>query len=287
MRITQGMLTSRTLRNLQTNYAGLAKVQEQITSGRKINRPSDDPALARSAVRIRDSINALEQHTRNIDAADRVTSAAETALASAGNMLARVKELALQAANGSISIDGRNAILAEVAELGNGLVSLANTRNGDDYVFSGQQTRTPAYASLLAAYSGDANPINARIAPGVTVQVNITGDAAFGPALAAVGQLVADLTAGNPPQGATIQALDDGFDAMLAQRTRLGAIVNRLSATREFVETSAFTATKLLSDLEDADMAEVISLAASRQATYQAALNVNAKILSRSLVDEL
>jgi len=63
--------------------------------------------------------------------------------------------------------------------------------------------------------------------------------------------------------------------------------VNRLDATRTFVESSQDAATKLLSDLEDADMAKVISDAAQRQAVYEAALAVNAKILRRSLVDEL
>lgn len=287
MRITQQVLRSRTLQNLQTNYTALAKAQEQVSSGKKLNRPSDDPALTRSAIRVRDSLNALSQHLRNIDTADRSTSAAETALSSAGDVMARVKELSLQAANGTVDAISRNAILAEVRQLGETLVALANTRNGDDYIFAGQMTRTQPYASLAAAYAGDTNAITSRISPGVSVQVNVIGSAAFGPALTAVNQLVTDLAGGNPPQQTTLQALDDGLDTMLAQRTSLGAMVNRLTSTRDFVETSVNATTKLLSDLEDADMADVISQVASLQATYQAALTVNSRILNRSLVDEL
>jgi flagellar hook-associated protein 3 FlgL len=287
MRVTNGMLSSRTLRDLQSNYAALARSQEKVSSGKQLNRPSDDPASVRTAVRVRDTINALDQHLRNLDAADRSTSIAETALESAGNMMQRIRELTVQASNGTLSATDRAAILQEVGQLGESLVGLANTRSGDDYVFSGQQTRTPAYASLAAAYGGDAAGITARVSPGVSVRVNVTGDAAFGPALAAVAQLETDLAAGGPPASGTLQAIDDGMDALLVARTAIGSIQNRLDDSRQFVEGSLDAATKLLSDLEDADMAEVISTYANRQTAYEAALAVNAKILRRSLVDEL
>ena len=287
MRITNAMMSTRALRDLQVNYAGLARVQEQVSTARKLNRASDDPAQARVAVKVRDSLNALAQHLRNIDTADRLTSTAETALSSAGDAIIRLKELALQAANGSNTAADRSAILSEVNQLGEQLVGLANTRNGEDYVFSGQRTRTPAYASAGAPYDGDTNSLNARIAPGVTLATNVTADVAFGPALAAVVQLQADLGAGIAPAPATLGAIDAGLDAVLGARTRIGAIVNRLDSTRTFVESSQQAAIKLLSDLEDADMAEVISAAAQRQAVYEAALSVNAKILRRSLIDEL
>jgi flagellar hook-associated protein 3 FlgL len=286
MRITNAMMSTRALRDLQANYAGLAKSQEQVSTARKLNRASDDPAQARTAVKVRDSLNALAQHIRNIDTADRATSTAETALSSAGDVMVRLKELALQAANGSIGAADRQSMANEVNQLAEAMVGFANTKNGEDYVFAGQRTRTPPYASAGAAYAGDGNALIARIAPGVTISTNVAGDVAFGPALAAVVQLQADLAAGTPPTTA-LGALDDGLNAILAARTTIGAVVNRLDTTRTFVESSQDAATKLLSDLEDADMAKVISDAAQRQAVYEAALAVNAKILRRSLIDEL
>jgi flagellar hook-associated protein 3 FlgL len=287
MRITNAMMSTRALRDLQANYAGLAKVQEQVSTARKLNRASDDPAQARVAVKVRDNLNALAQHLRNIDTAERATDTAETALSSAGDAIIRLKELAIQASNGTVSAADRKAIASEVASLSDQLVGLANTKNGEDYIFSGQKTRTPAYASASAAYGGDTNTLNARIAPGVSLATNVTADAAFGPALAAVVTLQANLAAGAAPPAGTLDALDAGLDALLGARSKIGAIVNRLDSTRTFVESSQEAGIKLLSDLEDADMAEVISQAAQRQAVYEAALSVNAKILRRSLVDEL
>jgi flagellar hook-associated protein 3 FlgL len=287
MRVTNSMLTGRALRDLQLNYADMARAQEKVSSGRRINRPSDDPSAARTAVRVRDSLNALEQHLRNIDTADRSTSLAETALAGGTDLVQRVRELALQAANGTLGPSELAAVRLEVQQLADGLVSLANSKSGDDYLFSGQETKTPAYASLGAAYGGDGAAVVARISPGVRVQLNVAGDVAWGPALAATSQLLADLGAGNRPSVATIQAIEAGFDGLLGARATIGAVQNRLDDTRTFLESSIVTATKLLSDLEDADMAEVIATYASRQATYEAALAVNARILRRSLVDEL
>jgi flagellar hook-associated protein 3 FlgL len=287
MRITNTMLTTRALRDLQANYANLARSQEQVATGRKLNRASDDPAQARIAVKVRDNLNALAQHIRNIDTAERSTNTAETALATAGEVMQRLKELAIEGGNGSLKPSDRQSILLEVSQLADQLVGLANTRSGEDYVFAGQRTKTAPYASAAAVYAGDNGAINARVAPGVTLPVNVTADVAFGPALAAVVQLQADLAAGNPPQGATLALLDTGYDGVLEARAQIGAIDNRLASTRTFVESSQDAATKLLSDLEDADMAQVISDAANRQAVYEAALSVNAKILRRSLFDEL
>lgn len=288
MRVTNSMLSGRALRDLQASYSALAKAQEQVSSGKRLNRPSDDPAGVRTSVRVRDTLNALDQHLRNLDVADRATAVAEGALASGGGAMQRIKELALQAANDSLTPADRATVLQEVRQLGDSLVALANTKNGDDYVFSGQQTRTPAFASLGAPYGGDTQPIVARIAPSATTTINITGDVAWQPALTAVAQLVTDLGTGTGrPSATTLQGLDDGFAAMLSQRTKLGAIQNRLADTRLFVGDQQDTATKLLSDLEDADAADVIATYANRQATYEAAIAVNAKILRRSLVDEL
>jgi flagellar hook-associated protein 3 FlgL len=232
-------------------------------------------------------VTALGQHLRNIDAADRNTSTAENALATAGDAVQRLKVLGLQAANGTLSASDRQAILLEVQSLSDQLVGLANTKVGEDYAFSGQKTGTAPYASAIAPYAGDHGAINARVSPGVTLAINVTADTAFGPALAAAVQLASDLATGNAPQPGTLTSLDTGLDAVLNARAQIGAVTNRLENTRTFVQASQDAATKMLGDVQDADMAAVISEAASRQTTYEAAISVNAKILQKSLINVL
>ncbi len=287
MRITNAMLTSRALTDLQGNYAAMARAQEQVSSARRLNRPSDNPADVQAAIKLNDSLASMAQHLRNIDAADRQTATAETALAGGGEAIQRLKELALAAANGTLGPADRSAMLAEVKQLSDQLVSLANSRVGDDYVFSGHRTGTPPYASAAAVYAGDHGAISARISPGVTLAVNVTADNAFGPAITAANQLASDLAAGAAPTPATLVALDAGLDALLNARSQIGAVSNRLSATRDFLTASQDATTAMLSKLVDADMASVITEAASRQTTYQAAISVNARILQKSLINEL
>jgi flagellar hook-associated protein 3 FlgL len=287
MRITNGMLTSRALSDLQGNFAAMARAQEQVSSAKRLNRPSDNPADVQAAIKLNDSLASMAQYLRNIGLAQRYTSAAETALGSAGDTVQRLKELSLQAATATTSPADRLSILQEVNQLTEHLVSLANTKMGTDYVFSGQKTGTPAYANATAAYAGDQGPLNARVSGGVSLRVNVTADVAFGPALAAANQLATELAAGTAPQPSTIAALDGGLDSLVNARTNIGAFDKRLSDAASFLGDAQVSATAMLSQLVDADMASVISEAANRQVTYQAAISVNAKILQKSLINEL
>lgn len=287
MRITNSMLTERGLRDLQANFAAMAKAQEEVSSGKRLNRPSDNPADVQQAIKLNGTMASITQYLRNIGTAQTSTSTAETALSSAGDDIQRVRELAVEAQNGTLSAGDRQSMAAEVQQLADHLVAMANTKNGDDYVFSGQKTGTAPYASPTATYAGDSGPINARIAPGVTVAVNVTADVVFGPALAAITQFAADLASGGAPSANTLTRIDAGMNALLAGRTQIGAVDNRLSDTEAFLQSSQNTAATLLSHVQDADMAEVITEAASRQTTYQAAIKVNAQMLQQSLINEL
>ena len=287
MRITNSMLTAQTLRDLQGNYAAMATAQEQVSSGKRLNRPSDNPPDAQQAIKYNQVLASAGQYLRNVQTAQSSTATAEGALASAGDAIQRLKELSLQAANDTMSASERQNILAEVNQLADQLVSLANTKNGDDFVFSGQKTSTPAYASATSVYAGDTNAITARISQGQSLQINVTADVAFGPALAAANALATDLAAGTRPQTTTIQGLDDALAATLTARTKIGAIDNRLTSAQSFLTDQQQTITAMLSTLEDADMPTVITEATTRQTAYQAAISVNAKILQKSLINEL
>ena len=204
--------------------------------------------------------------------------------------MVRLKELALQAANGTVA-PARPRRRSRWRSRSSATRSSGSPtrRTARTTSFSGQRTRTPAYAAARGRLRGRRQPAQrpdrARRAP--LADQRHRGRRVRARRSRRSWQLQAELTAGTPPSGATLTALDAGLDAVLAARAQIGSVVNRLDSTRTFVESSQYAATKLLSDLEDADMAEVISQAAQRQAVYEAALSVNARILRRSLVDEL
>lgn len=293
MRITDRMLHDRALGSLNTNVAALARIQEQVASTKRLVRPSDDPADVRSAVKARDGLGEMEQFLRNITTAQRSVDASDTALASAGEAIQRARELAVRGANGTLSASDRQTMALEVEQLARQLVSHAGAKAGDQYLFSGFQTGSAPYveappgSAAVSAYGGDAGVVVARIAPGTTMTLNVTADTVFQPALDALAQMHAELVAGTPVSGGTIALLDTGQSALLAGRAQIGARANRLSEAQTTLEDNVLSARRLLSDLEDVDLAAAITELSQRMAVYQAALEVNAKIIQPSLLDHL
>lgn len=287
MRITDRMLHDGAVRELQANVGRLAVSQEQVATTRRLNRPSDDPSQVRTAVKLRESMAELDQYVRNIDTADETLAGSDAALKASGEIMQRARELAVQGANDTLSGTDRNSIAIEVNQLIEGLLQQTRAKSSDSYLFSGFRTDIAPYASAAGPYLGDAGAIDARIAPGAALQLNVTANVAFAPALAALTKLQGELTSGARVSGATLTALDGGLDAIIAARGTIGARQNRLEATRSYLGESIFAAQKLLSGLEDADMAKVISDLASREASYEAALKVNARVMSTTLLDFL
>jgi flagellar hook-associated protein 3 FlgL len=293
MRITNRMAADRSLAGLQALSQLVQHAQDQITSGRRIARPSDDPAATHAAVRLHDSLAQTNQYLRNIDAADARMSTAEAAFSVSSDVMLRAKELGVQGANGSLSPSDRQVMAKEVEALARTLVQQAGTKLGADYVFSGYQANVPPFAeapagsAAVSAYAGDAGQVMARIGPGVTLAVNVTADVAFKPALDALAQLHADLLAGNPVQASTLTAIDAGTAALTDARTELGASQARLAQTQQSLGDLQLVATRLLSNLEDVDVAEAVIALTSHQNAYDAAAKANGRILSTSLLDYL
>jgi flagellar hook-associated protein 3 FlgL len=293
MRITNGMLYDRALRNLNSSATAMLRAQERLASGRAIQRPSDDPALTREAVKLRDSIGELEQYARNIEGGLRFVSAADAALHTTSDVLIRAREIALQGANASLSADGRQALALEVEHLTRSVVALANTRVNDEYLFAGHLSSTPPYAeppagsAAVGAYAGDGGARYVRIAGDQTVQINVDGATAFGATFAALEQLHDQLAAGTPVGAAAIGAIGTAHDQVLNTQAVLGARTNRLESTVESLGELSFAAQKLLANIEDADLPATVGEFTRRQAAFEAALAATARVVQRSLLDEL
>ncbi len=293
MRITNNMMSTRSLADLVAQMEAVAHAQQQVDSGRRIVQPSDDPAGTRTAIRLRDALGQTNQYLRNIDTADTRMSAAEASLSGASDVLQRARELAVQGANGTLSAANRSAMALEVEQLARALVHQANAKSGDDYVFSGFRTdvapfiEAPPGSAVASLYQGDAGLMQARIGPGETVATNLLGDAAFKPALDALAALHADLIGGGLVAGATISAVDAGSRAIIDAWADLGARQNRLSRTQQSLGDVLLATQKLLSNTEDVDFAAAVTELTSRQTAYEAALKTSGRILQTSLLDTL
>lgn len=170
-RVASSSLTRLTVQDLASRRDAIAAAQEQISSGRRINRPSDDPAAAARLVGIDASLARLSQFERNAGSAESSLALQETVLASVVDSVQRIRELTVQANNGTNGAGERDAIAAEINTRLDGLYDLANTRNSNgDALFAGSRaTVTPFTPGSPTSYDGDDTP--RRVAIGLDREV--------------------------------------------------------------------------------------------------------------------
>src|SRR3954447_26493095 len=156
MRVTQSMLSNNMLRNLSTSYNQMGKLQEQITTSKKVNRPSDDPVVAMKGMGYRMQVDKVHQFQRNLGEVNNWLDSSDDALDKVGQTLHRAKELMTQAANGTNSDSDKEAILKEMEQLQQHVQSLGNTKVGDKYIFSGTKTGSPLFKDDGTIEPGDA-----------------------------------------------------------------------------------------------------------------------------------
>ncbi len=158
MRISTYSAFQRGLDMMQRIQAGLDRTQQQISTGRRLLAPSDDPIAAARSLELRESLARIEQFDRNGEIARNRLNFEETALVSVNDVLQRVRELAIQANNDTQSAEGRRQIAAEMRERIDQLVALANQRDGTGrYLFAGTRDTTAPVSVAGGAwvYNGD------------------------------------------------------------------------------------------------------------------------------------
>ena len=290
MRVTQRTLTEGVGHNLQAAVERLSSLQEQLSSGKAVQRPSDAPASAVAALRYRADIRRAEQLKRNADDAQGWLDTTDRALTSGLGVLNRARELALQGGNGSMGVADRAAIAEEVDGLRQSLLAIADTTYLGRPVFGGTAATNRAYDGS-GAYLGDAGTVDRVVAPNVTVQTNLTGPEAFGPsgadAFAVLAEL-ADHLRNDPSQlQADITAIDGAFRRMTDAVAGVGARAKQVDDLRTRVEDGIVQSTNGLAEVESVDLPATIIELQLQEVAYQAALGATARVIQPSLLDFL
>lgn len=140
MRVTQSMLTNSNLSYISNNYERLGKIQDQLNTGKKITRPSDDPVIAMKGIRYRSQLTEVKQFYRNLTEGFTWLENSDSALGETTQVLERVRELTVQASNDTYDASARESIAKEIDQLQKHLASVANTKVGENYIFNGTDT---------------------------------------------------------------------------------------------------------------------------------------------------
>ena len=185
LRPTQSANYDQVAAGIRRNLLALVRAQEQISTGKRILRPSDDgvgTAISMSLTRQRASV---EAHLTGVESVQPLLATSTTELEQASDLMSEARALILQGMNGTMSDEDRALIADQVDQIADNLFEIANTRFGDRYLFGGTDTAEPPFVKDegglegFVSYIGDSNQQSIRIGKGTTVAINLPGDQVF------------------------------------------------------------------------------------------------------------
>ncbi|MGO1692300.1 MAG: flagellar hook-associated protein FlgL [Marinobacter sp.] len=183
IRISSQQVFSSGINRLQELNSNLNSTQQQIASGKRVNKPSDDPVVAARILKLNQELSRVSTYERNVSLADNRLKQEENSLTSAVDVIQRIRELTVQAGNGSLSPNDRKSISSEMKERLGQLANLANTRDASgEYIFSGFQGSVQAFQQNdegKYVYQGDEGQRVLEIDDGVTVPISDHGKGIF------------------------------------------------------------------------------------------------------------
>jgi flagellar hook-associated protein 3 FlgL len=277
-----------TMRGLETSLTRAQRLQNQLSSGKQVETPSDDPAATVSSMKLRSQLRADEQYLRNIDDARGRLSLADDSLTSLSASIRRSRELLVSARDAAISPDSRAAISAELNELRKSVIDTYNTRWIDRPVFGGTAPGSVAVDPQTGTYVGNDAQVIARISRDVTMHIDVKGtDVA--------ADVLPDLlarAATNVTDDVTAVATDQAdLDAVLSQVLKalgdVGARAAQLETAEQSVDGERLDFVGRISENEDVDLPMTIMNLQTAQIAYQASLGAAAKVMQTSLLDFL
>jgi len=306
LRVTSNMISSQLMYNLNRNTVRMSDTQHQLATGRKLNNPSDDPVGITYSLRYRTELSANEQYTRNVDDTLSWLEHSDQMLDQTGSIIHRLKELNVQAASSTNPQSALESIKAEVQELKEQLIDVANSKLNGKYVFNGQMYTEKPYdfakdaegkSITTVVPATDDTSIIYSVGESVQMGINITGSQIFGSTsntteddqlFSTIDNLIEGLTNGDfDVIGAQLDKFDSRLEKILTLRADVGAKTNRVELMQSRLKDLNLNLTDLQSKTEDADYAELIMNSTIQENVYNATLSAGAKIITPSLVDFL
>lgn len=310
-RVTNRSMSDSIINNLLTNRSKLYELQEQISSGKLVTKSSQDPTSAMSILSDRSSLFQIDNYVKNIKQAESELEITDKTILSAVDVIHRARELTVQAANISSGTNELSAINFEIEQLINTVKDLGNTQFGGKYIYGGLVTEDAPFQAVgtdQIQYMGTLSTGNyqrqVEITKGVTIDLNLAGDAVFGqyyesapgpPPVMTGNGLIQTLTTlsqelkTDPANYENIRSkiddLDTDLHTLLNAQAKIGGSLSRLEMMKNKLEEDNISYTKRKSSLEDVDLAKAISDVQFQETALQASLSVSAKVVQFSLLD--
>jgi len=292
------MITKSLLSSINQNRESMHSIQESITTGKRVERSSDDPVQFFRANRFRQSIKQNEQYLENLQDAEGWLQATSSNLDSMLSQVMTLRERAVQSADDSLSTENRLHMASEINNILEDLVNRANESFLDKNLFSGTKTTVdkpflPSYNpdgsinSIL--YQGNTEKINRRISENFTININVTGQDILDTNIfdAALNLRTALENDNTNAISNMIDSIDTASDKMISLNATNGSLQQQLELAEDRLRTANLNLSAFISETEDVDLASAITQYNSEEMAYQAALQSTANILRLNIMDFL
>ena len=300
-RVTNDMVMSSTLADISGAQVQMERTERELSSGKSILEPSDNPQGTSQAIALESALGGLEDYETSANDGTAWLDAANGALNGINEAVQRVRELVVQAGNGTNSQGNLESIASEVEQLTQTVKQDADTQYAGQYIFSGTLTGTAPYQQgANDSYSGNGGSIARTVGPSTNVAVTVSLTSLLGEGKAAndgklldtLRTIAQNMREGTPAAREALNAKDlgaleanmntlDGLQATVGSNTdQIRAAVSRIEDLRD-------TTTTQLSGIQDANIAQVSLEYSNEQAAYTAALRAGASIVQESLLEFL
>lgn len=281
--------SSTAIQNAQQTEVAL---QQEISTGKRINQPSDDPYGLAQSLTLTAVKNSLTQYNSNLTYAQQFLSESNNALTSINSMVGQAYQLAVTAANSTTDQTARQGMVDQVNQMEQQLVSLANSQGSNgEYIFAGQKTQATPFTVTGGAlvYSGDANNVNVEVGPNQTMTVNTQAGTMFSNLYSQLETFKNDLSSGNVGaiSNVDIANLQSSQTAVLQAQGTIGGNLQEVTTLTSANNLRTTDLTSQISNLTDANIAQVATQYQSAQTVYQAAITMAAQVSTLSLASYL
>ncbi|MDW8321424.1 MAG: flagellar hook-associated protein FlgL [Armatimonadota bacterium] len=282
MRVSTAQMLNAMQQAMERNYERYHLAQQMVITGKRIQRPSDDPFGASLGITLHRLLQESEQYQRNLTTAKNFLSITEVALENLNDLVRQTKSLAVQAATDTQSPEGRSAIARQIEQIMAEVVSIGNnTTYGDRFIFGGLQTLTAPFTASgdTLIYHGDYGSLNVEVSPAVVMSVNVQGDPLITGMYNAMAR-IKRLIEVNDIEGLSrdgLQELQNQLNNLLRTRAEVGSKVQQIEMIQLRLEKRKVDFTELLSGIEDADIADAITRLKMAETTYQVTLATMAR----------
>ena len=291
MRLSTNYQFDRMQSSVQRSGQAYFDAQYKVTTGKRMNRLSDDPAAIEPLVSMRSLKASMDQYNSNLKVASNTFAASENAFSEVATILNRANQLAISGGTATASSTQRQAMADEIKSLRERIISLGNTKaaNGD-YIFSGTNLDVKPFQDNGTVVTFQGDTMNRFIESGPGERINLTlanSKQAFMDSITRLDALQTALTMGDQAtlNGPMLTDLKSSQDAFNQLRGEIGMKTQSLQATKTNFERRSLDLTQGISALEEVDLSQAITDMKKAETAYQAALQVTSIGSKLSLMD--